>query len=486
MKRPSGDRLTVRGLTSASLAALALLCLVVAGGVAWVATLLQSTSSTLVCNSESLRLATQIELQLLNYARLAALPGDEDARQDLREVEDDLETTLAAILKLSESRKETALIHRAVDDVMAYLSRRTELERGGSAGGEIRQGARPLLERALDSLTQLVSTDETAVAAAYARAQRVGGFFIAASVATVLLTGALLVLMTFAMRNLLLRPILSLRDTIDGFRSGKPLVKADERMPRELAEIGRAFNEMSEELERQKARELAFIAGVAHDLRNPLSALQFSLDAMKARRSTWDSETLHIFDLLGRQLDHLSRMVSDLLETCYIEAGKLTLSSATFDLRDAAKSVVDLYGATASERAIELELGSEPALVCADRTRIEQVVGNLLSNSIKYSSPGSRIKVGVSVESNDVELSVADEGVGIREEDRENIFRPFWRADEAAKRSGTGLGLSVVRKIVAAHEGAITVDSTPGKGSVFRVRLPRTAAAESMQAGAAS
>jgi signal transduction histidine kinase len=240
---------------------------------------------------------------------------------------------------------------------------------------------------------------------------------------------------------------------------------------------------MSAELGRQKTRELAFIASVAHDLRNPLAALQFSLDAMRARRSTWDAETERIFDILGRQLDHLSRMVSDLLETCYIEAGQLTLNRAAFDLRDAARAVVDLYRPVASDRPIEIELGEETALVLADRMRIEQVIGNLVSNAIKYSPPGSRIRLGVSARAGAVELYVADEGVGIKDEDRENIFRPFWRADEGAKRSGTGLGLSVVRKIVAAHDGRITVESTPGMGSVFRVRFPLATMQQPMKAG---
>jgi hypothetical protein len=233
-------QLTVRGLASISLAALALLCLAVAGGVAWVAALLQSTSGTLMRNSESLRLATQIEFQLLNYARLAALPDDEETEQDQRDVGASLRRSLDLIIGLGESHAETALIDRAVRDVNFYLARRAEIDARGIGSLEARQAARPYLDDALDSLTLLVSTDEKEVAAAYARAQRIGAFFIAAAVATVLLTGALLVIMTLAMRRMLLRPILGLRDTIDRFRSGDPRAQANEEAPRELAEIARA------------------------------------------------------------------------------------------------------------------------------------------------------------------------------------------------------------------------------------------------------
>jgi signal transduction histidine kinase len=472
MKLPSGAAFSVRGLVSLGLTALALLCLVVAGSVAWVSAHLKSTSTALVRDSESLRLATRIELQLLNYQRLAALVDDPRAQQELRGVDQDLSQSLDSIVKIRPTAAQEPLVMIAVADANTYLEAHAALSGTGIGAPEIRQRTRPALNDALDSLTALTITDEKEVSSAYATAQRNGSFFMAVAVATVLLAGALLLLATIAIRRMLLRPVLGLRNTIDRFRSGEPLAKADEHAPQEIADIARAFNEMSEELGRQKARQLAFIAGVAHDLRNPLAALQFSLDTMKLRRESLDCETERVVEVLGRQLDHLSRMVNDLLETCYIEAGELTLTRENFDLRDAVRAVVDLYGPIASDRDIDVDLCEGPVLVHADRTRIEQVVGNLLSNSIKYSASGTRIAVGVARANDAAELSVADHGVGISPEDRENIFRPFWRADRTGKRSGTGLGLSVVRKIVIAHEGTITVDSTPGAGSVFRVRMP--------------
>ncbi|HEX5419362.1 MAG TPA: HAMP domain-containing sensor histidine kinase, partial [Gammaproteobacteria bacterium] len=450
MKLPSGAAFSVRGLVSVALTALALLCLVVAGSVAWVSAHLKSTSAALVRDSESLRLATRIELQLLNYQRLAALVNDPRAQQELRVVDQDLSQSLDAIVRIRPTPAQAALVKDAVSDANTYLQTHVALSGKGITAPEIRQRARPALDDALDSLTALTVTDEREVSSAYANAQRNGTFFMAVAGATVLLAMGLLLLATVAIRRMLLRPVLGLRDTIDRFRSGEPLAKADEHAPLEIADIARAFNEMSEELGRQRTRQLAFIAGVAHDLRNPLAALQFSLDTMKLRRESLDFETERVVDVLGRQLDHLSRMVNDLLETCYIEAGELTLTRENFDLREAVRAVVDLYGPIASDRDIEVELSEAPVVVHADRTRIEQVVGNLLSNSIKYSPAGTRIEVGVLRSDGAAELSVADHGVGISPEDRDNIFRPFWRADRTGKRSGTGLGLSVVRKIVVA------------------------------------
>ncbi len=478
MQAPRGSGLSVRGLAAVGLTALVLLCLVVAGSVAWVAGQLQGTSSSLVRDSESLRLATRIELLLLNYQRLAALTDDPRAQQDSGSVSADLQASIRQIVALAASARENALIGRSAQDVDAYLEQRTELAQSGIPVKEIQRRARPYLNSALESLRKLAERDEQEVHAAYADAQRVGSFFIAAAAATVALAALLLVLMTVAIRNLLLRPVLGLRDTIDRYRGGDPNARADENAPREIADIARAFNEMSHELERRKARELTFIAGVAHDLRNPLAALQYSLDAMQVQNRGWDAETERLVGVLDRQLAHLRRMVSDLLETCYIEAGELTLSREPFDLREAVKAVVDLYGPAAADHTVELALADAPVPVYADRTRIEQVVGNLLSNSIKYSPPGSRIGIGARCLDGTAELYVTDEGAGIKAEDRERIFEPFWRGDGVGKRSGTGLGLSVVRKIVVAHAGTITVESRPGEGSVFRVRVPASADAD--------
>src|SRR5690606_22843900 len=107
------------------------------------------------------------------------------------------------------------------------------------------------------------------------------------------------------------------------------------------SEIARAFNEMSAELDRQRARQLAFIAGVAHDLRNPLTALQYGVDSLMTS-AEGDESARQTVSVLDRQIDHLSRMVNDLLETCYIEAGELALTQTPFDLRAAVQSVVDL------------------------------------------------------------------------------------------------------------------------------------------------
>src|SRR5690606_15373190 len=139
--------------------------------------------------------------------------------------------------------------------------------------------------------------------------------------------------------------------------------------------------------------------------------------------------------------------------------------------RDAARSVVELYRPTAGAREIELHFDPEPVLAKADRLRIEQVIGNLVKNAIKYSDEDAQVSIAVRRHGDAAEIAVADNGFGIPENDLESIFEPF-KQGSITTQSGAGLGLSVVRRIVDAHGGSISVESRPGAGSTFRVRLP--------------
>ena len=472
MGRPSGTHFSVRSITSAGLAALAVLCLAVAGGIGWVATELRATSSALVRDAESLRLVTLVELYLLDYQRLSVFQDDPVAVTERQEVRRLLEASLDEALRYSADSSEAAIVERAAGSIDEFIERRRGLERQGVGPLQIQQEGRASLSRALADLDELYVMNRGEVAAAYRRAQQVGNFFIGAAVLTVILAAALLVVAALAIHHMLLRPILDLRRTIDQYRSGEGMAQADERAPRELSDIARAFNEMSAELGRQKARQLAFIAGIAHDLRNPLSALQHGIDALQTRDRSADDATGSTLDLVGRQLDHLNRMVDDLMQTSVVEAGQLVLEPSVFDLREAVDSVLGLYRSTMTGRTVEIEQGGNPALVRADRMRIEQVVGNLLSNAIKYSPADSPICIEITTSGESVQLVIEDRGIGIAPEEIDCIFEPFWRSNVAAQHSGSGLGLSVARKIAGAHGGTLRADSVPGSGSVFRLTLP--------------
>src|SRR5690606_22805200 len=272
-------------------------------------------------------------------------------------------------------------------------------------------------------------------------------------IAFVLVCG--LLAMALGLYRAVLRPILALHETIAEYRSGAIERRANPRGLREVRELAYGSNEMAEALAKQRENQLAFLAGVAHDLRNPLHALRLGIHALVQERSRLERDRTH--DALDRQLDRLERMIDDLLDATRIEAGKLEMRFEECDLRMAVEDMIRLYTPTSPQHRISAELPAEPALLEGDPLRLEQVVSNLLSNAIKYSPSDGEIRVVVENRADEVVLSVTDEGIGISPEERVEIFQPF-RPRKADAPAGAGLGLSVVRRIVDAHGGRIDVE----------------------------
>jgi signal transduction histidine kinase len=172
----------------------------------------------------------------------------------------------------------------------------------------------------------------------------------------------------------------------------------------------------------------------------------------------------------------VTRISQNLLFLTRGESGRVTLSFANLDLgRFAAETVRDL-GPVAADRQMRLEVSSpeKPVYVFADGGRLQQVLHNLIENALQYTEAGGRIHVRVGAVPGEALLSVSDTGVGIPEDDLPYVFERFFRSKRSrrANPGGSGLGLSIVRWIVEAHKGKITVESSPGKGSTFTVRLP--------------
>lgn len=177
---------------------------------------------------------------------------------------------------------------------------------------------------------------------------------------------------------------------------------------------------------------------------------------------------------IDRQITRMERMLGDFLEVARIEAGQLEIRSEVHDARTLVEEVVSLFEGASQEHQLTVRLPDVPLYLDCDPLRIEQVLINLVSNAIKYSPAGSPVEVALEANEAELELRVTDRGVGIAEHDRERIFEPFRRVGLSQQTiPGVGLGLFVVRKIVEAHHGRIELESARGRGSTFRVFLPR-------------
>jgi len=272
-------------------------------------------------------------------------------------------------------------------------------------------------------------------------------------------------------------PAMQLANVIDRYAGGERNARAAEHGATELRTIAHQFNDMATTLETQRADQLTFLAGVAHDLRNPLAALKLGVAMMPPDKPLPPEPRLRqLFARIARQIDRLDRMVYDLLDASRIESGHLSLVVESCDLREMVRATTDLFEPMMLTHKLDVSVPDMPVMARCDCTRIEQVLANLLTNAVKYSPSGGRVGVRLIPLADGAELSVTDEGIGMSPEDIKTVFEPFKRGETTANPPpGLGLGLFVARRIVRAHGGDITVESRPGAGATFTVRLPKVA-----------
>ena len=225
----------------------------------------------------------------------------------------------------------------------------------------------------------------------------------------------------------------------------------------------------------EAAREIAsfrqdLIAGVSHDMQTPLSAIIGFADIL-AERPTLSGETaVDALAAMRRQTRNLQALVQQFLDYARLEADQpLPVRSQPTDVLAAVRAVVELFGHTAR---IESDLPGELPPALADADRVEQVVRNLLSNALKFSSPDGLVTVRARDDGDDVVVEVVDRGIGMTREEVDALFTRFWRGRSGTDQPGSGLGLYVSRALVEAQGGHLDVDSAPGEGSRFTMRLP--------------
>jgi signal transduction histidine kinase len=246
----------------------------------------------------------------------------------------------------------------------------------------------------------------------------------------------------------------------------------------ELRRIASQFNEMADALRRQRENQLAFLAGVSHDLRNPIGALNMAVAFLSGDRPLPPEHQIRrMLQVIKRQIEFLNRMVGDLHDAHQIEAGQLALRLETCDARELSESVCQLFCSASDAHRLVLDAPPSPVPVTCDPFRLRQVLNNLVSNAIKYSPRGGEISLKLGKSATEVIFEVSDPGIGIPKEELSRIFEPFRRTKMSRQDiSGTGLGLHVSRRIVEAHHGRIEVESEVGKGTTLRVYLPEKAA----------
>lgn len=249
----------------------------------------------------------------------------------------------------------------------------------------------------------------------------------------------------------------------------------------ELDELATTLNEMIERIRHSVERMQRFSANAAHELRTPLSALRSRLEVTLEQVRTPD-EYRKALGETAEQVASLSEAVHAMMRLAQSEAGLPAEQRAPVAVSALVRAVCEFFEPLAAEQGIALELGSvEEAVVSGEPAWLHQCVANLVDNAIRYTPEGGSIRVEVAREAGDdaVLVRVRDTGVGIEAAERERIFEPYHRVRAGNPRTGpgAGIGLALAREIARAHGGDVGVESEPGKGSTFTVRLPLAPAA---------
>jgi two-component system phosphate regulon sensor histidine kinase PhoR len=230
------------------------------------------------------------------------------------------------------------------------------------------------------------------------------------------------------------------------------------------------------ELRRLEAVRRDFVANVSHELKTPLTAIRGLVDTVKDDPSMDHEMRQRFLGRLGTQATRLAALIGDLLSISRLESGERPSEQERIDLREVAQTAISGMAAQAESAGLtpRSEMPDTPLPVLGDRLVLEQAVGNLLDNALKYTPAGGEVRIRTRQEGNHVVVEVEDTGIGIEPRHQERIFERFYRIDKARSRDlgGTGLGLSIVKHVVLSHRGSVEVESEPGHGSIFRIRLP--------------
>lgn len=236
------------------------------------------------------------------------------------------------------------------------------------------------------------------------------------------------------------------------------------------AAIALENSRLFEEIKTMSDKKDEFIALASHELKTPLTTIKGYLQLLAKKKQ--DRVNALFLEKTLDQVAKLNALIADLLDVSKIEAGKLQFNLVHFDLRLLLKEVMETFPYTYKTHKIIFHDAIDPAIVYADKQRIEQVVNNLLTNAIKYSPAADLVEISIHKDPEIVTVKVKDYGIGLKEEHKSKIFTRFYRAEGVVNVSGLGIGLHLTKEIIDRHNGQIGVESTFGVGSEFYFSLP--------------
>jgi signal transduction histidine kinase len=276
------------------------------------------------------------------------------------------------------------------------------------------------------------------------------------------------------MARAIYRPLAKVTTAAEQMAAGDYSQRIKPEGPKEIKALAESFNRMTENVEQAQLRLRHFVADVSHELRSPLTSIQGFAQALLDGTAADEETKLKAAQIIDEESRRLRHQVDELLELSRMHSNQINFRKEPVNIGDTLERCAEILAVQAKEKQVTLDLQAEPDLiVTGDNDTLEQVFINLLDNAIKNSPTGGKITiVSGQGEGKFARVTVADEGPGIHPDQLAHVFERFYQVP--GTRTGVGLGLTIAKEIVTAHQGTITVESAPGEGARFTVTLPLT------------
>ena len=275
--------------------------------------------------------------------------------------------------------------------------------------------------------------------------------------------------------QIITKPVSALTKGIQSMARGDFSTRVQVRGSGEMRRMARTFNSMSEKIESLDQARNQFVSNASHELKTPLATMKIMIESLIYQPEMESGLRTEFLTDINREIDRLSSIVTDLLTLVRMDVKDVKLSRENMSLAAVVKDTEHLLKPMTEKRNQKLQLAlQDDCDMYADRTKLQQVVYNLMENAVKYTQEGGTVWVTLQKSGRSAVLKVQDNGPGIAEEHLPHIFDRFYRVDKARSREagGTGLGLAIVHQLVMLHGGEIRVESEVGKGTTFTVELP--------------
>lgn len=272
----------------------------------------------------------------------------------------------------------------------------------------------------------------------------------------------------------IVRPLKRLTKATRRMASGDFSARLHTKRKDEIGQLTRSFDQMAHELGALEQIRRQFVSDVSHEIQTPLQSIKGFTQALKQKKLD-EADRMRLLTIIEEESNRLSRMTSDLLQLSSLESVHPSMDFRKYRLDKQLRNVIIVLEPQWSSKQLDVELDIEDISIIADSDKLNQLWTNLLGNAIKFTGEQGRIRVSAEVRHGGVEVSIADNGRGIPEEELQHIFKPFYKVDKARDRSipGNGIGLSIVKRIVDLHEGDIRITSQEGAGATVKVILPQ-------------